>query len=85
MSTVENYSAMERRELEELKEQKLTKIRFAEREIRKLKKKFKSGQYDRQVICEHIISLQGQITGLIATIDGINKILASKELAPTQS
>lgn len=84
MGTTQNYSAMERSELEALRAQKLESMRSIQKEIRKLKKKFKSGSYDRQVICEYIIGFQNQMTGLIATLDGINRVLDQK-LATAQS
>lgn len=84
MGTQQSYSSMDRSELEAARTEKLNRLEAAQHEIRKLKKKFKSGHYDRQIVCEHIISWQHQMTGLIASIDEINKIL-DKELAPTQS
>lgn len=78
MATAQVYSAMERSELERVRAEKQTRLSEAQREVRKLKKKFKSGHYDRQIICEHIISWQRQIAGLIASIDGITKALDQK-------
>lgn len=78
MATAQVYSAMERSELEALRADKLSRLERIQKEIRKLRKKYKSGSYDRQVICEYILGYQAQITGLIASVDGINKILDQK-------
>lgn len=75
MDAVNSYSAMERSDLESLKASKEELLRSAQHEIRKLKKKFKSGHYDRQIICEYILSFQNQTAALIASIKGINEIL----------
>ena len=75
MSSSQIYEGMERSELEALRAEKQARIEAIQKDIRKLKKKFKSGFYDRQVICEYIISFQNQTNSLIATIDGINRVL----------
>lgn len=75
MSTVREYSAMERSDLEALRAQKVQSLAGAQKQIQKLKKKFRSGSYDRQVICEHIISFQRQSEGLRTTIAGIDSVL----------
>lgn len=80
MSASQVYSAMGRSELEALRADKLSRLERIQKEIRKLKKKYKSGSYDRQVICEYILGYQAQTTALIATIDGINQVL-NQELA----
>lgn len=78
MATAQVYSAMEPSELEALRADKLYRLERFQKEIRKLRKKYKSGYYDRQIICEYILSYQSQIAGLIASVDGINKILDQK-------
>jgi len=75
---------MDSAELKELRESKMELLKAAEQEHRKLRKKFKSSAYDRQVICEFIISTQTQIKSLIATIERINGILEGK-LSTAQS
>lgn len=85
MGIQQSYSSMSRSELEAARAEKIDRLSSAQNEIRKLKKKFKSGHYDRQIVCEHIISWQHQMTGLIASIEGINRILEAELVAPTQS
>jgi len=81
MSTNHSYSAMSSDELLELRSAKVEEIQSSHKEIRKLKKKFKSGSYDRQVICEYIVMAQNQIKTLTGFIEGIDRSLAEK-LAP---
>lgn len=78
MSTNQSYSTMSSRELLELRSAKVEEIQSSHKEIRKLKKKFKSGSYDRQVICEYIIVAQEQIRTLTGFIEGIDRSLAEK-------
>ena len=80
MSASQVYSTMERSELEALRADRISRLERIQKEIRKLKKKYRSGFYDRQVICEYILGYQAQTTALIATIDGINQVL-KQELA----
>lgn len=84
MGTEESYSTMEREELQTRMARSYAELEAISQEIRKLKKKFKSGRYDRQVICEHIISLQPRTAYLIETIEGIKRAL-DQSLAPASS
>lgn len=81
MSNNHSYSDMSSKELLKLRSEKEEQIQDSHKDIRKLKKKFKSGSYDRQVICEYIIVAQDQIKNLIGSIEGIDRSLEEK-LAP---
>jgi len=77
-STSKSLVDMDRDELLVLRQSKLELLSRADKELKGLKKKFKSPAYDRQAICEFIISTQGQRGSLIATLERINGILESK-------
>jgi len=77
-STPKSLVEMDREELLALKQSKLAMLSSADKELKGLKKKFKSPAYDRQAICEFIISTQGQRGSLIATLERINGILEGK-------
>jgi len=78
MSIIRSYNTMELNELHALRAQKEEEIRSSQKEIRKLRKKFKSGSYDRQVICEYIIVAQDAIKMLTGSIEGINRHLEER-------
>lgn len=78
MSTVKGYSTMEKSELLAIRSQREEQLLESQHEIRKLKKKFKAGTHDRQVICEYIISAQSQIHSLIDSIEAINRSLGAE-------
>lgn len=80
-----SYSAMEHNELKLLRDSKTKLLRETEREIKSLKKMFKTGNYDRQIICEHLLSYQRQRDGLTQAIGWITSKIAEKELSPAQS
>lgn len=75
MDSTQPYSAMERSELTALRESKNNVLQTSLREVKKLRKKFHSGSYDRAVAQQYMLSYQSQINGLIATIESIDSAL----------
>ncbi len=75
MESRQPYSAMERSELSALRERKSATLETSLKEVKKLRKKFHSGSYDRAVAQQYMLSYQSQINGLIATIESIDRAL----------